>query len=194
MILFMVLAFGCLFIPGLSGGIFPSKVSAKASPNIKKKAMKAYRDFVRKSDYAWFYLIDINKDGVKELILSNRNNYTDIKIYAYSKGKIQFIENDYSMMGYSYNKKTKRLHGGWEGSGSIEDWYYTISKSGKLKRVYLDMFEEWDSNGKTRYEYYYHGKKISKKAYLKKKREWDKNRELINMHKTNNKNIKKYIR
>ena len=56
------------------------------------------------------------------------------------------------------------------------------------------MLEKKVVDGKVIYGYYYAGKKISRKAYLKRKRDWDKNLVSLKMHKTSMKNIRKYVR
>lgn len=57
-------------------------------------------------------------------------------------------------------------------SGSTEAWYLTVNKFENLKCVSLSKIETGVKNGQPVYRYYYAGKKISKKSYLKKNRSW----------------------
>lgn len=197
MVLAMVL--GSYGVPEISGGIFPVEVSAKASGGLKKKAAKAYRNFAKQSGYGWFCVRDIDRDGLKELVLAR--NYSSaassspeaLAIYQYRKGAVRKIGEDSTGFGYRYNKKTKRIHGLWGGSGSMEDWYLTITKSGKLKRVYLSLIEVSANNGNPIYRAYYAGRRISQKAYHKKKNEWNRNYRKLKMYRVNERNMKKYI-
>lgn len=199
MILFTVgvLMLSWFFAPEFAGGMFPYKVSAKVSKSTKKKAAKAYREFMDGTDYWWFRTIDMDGDGLKELVVSYEPNSgvrCKIYIYKYRKGEVRYVDVDYSMFGYGYNKKMKRLLGCRGGGGSIEDWYLTISKSGKLKHVYLSQIENHHRTGRMTYDYYYAGRKISKKAFFRIKRSWRRNRVAFKMHKTSYKSLKKYIR
>ncbi len=183
-------------MPEPLGGIFPVEASAKASASQKKKAAKAYRNFMRQSDYTRFCMMDVNKDGLKELVVSYdyQSDPERLFIYTYQKGRVQQAGQDYTAFGHRYNTKTKRIHGLWGGAGSVEDWYLTMDKSGKLKTVYLSMIEKRVVNGKQIFSYSYGNKKITKKAYWKKKRDWNKHYTKLKMHKTTAKNINKYIR
>lgn len=126
MVFIMVL---CSFsVPGDYGGIFPVEVSAKASASMKKKAAKAYRNYMKNSDRSWFCMIDMDRDGLKELIVT-KNYYPkqnprveELDILKYIKGGLCCIgSGDYTNFGYLYNKKTKRIHGLWGNCGSIQD-------------------------------------------------------------------------
>ena len=162
----------------------PLAVSARVSANVKKKAAKVYREDLYEGDFTWFCVMDIDKDGLKELVLSYESHPTKITIYKYRNGCSYEVGEDSTSFGYSYNKKTKRICGSWGGCGNIEDWYLSTNKNGKLKRVCLSMLEKKVVDGKVIYGYYYAGKKISRKAYLKRKRDWDKSLVYLKMHKT----------
>ncbi len=199
LIMAIMVALGCFGVPEFSGGIFPVEVSAKASGSFKKKAAKAYRKFVKRSGYGWFCVRDIDRDGLKELVLSTEysaissSSPEKVVIYKYRKGAVRKIGEDYTSFGYQYNIKTRRIHGQWGGSGNMEDWYLKITKSGKLKRVYLSLIEMSANNGNPIYRASYAGKKISQKAYHKKKNEWNRNYRKLKMYRANERNIKKYI-
>lgn len=181
------------FVPEFLGDRMAFEVSAKVSKSMRKKALKIYRRTLDESDWRYFFVVDIDKDGMKELVISYESRPEQIYIKKYRKGLVYPIGEDSTTFGYFYNKKTKRIWGKWGGAGNIEDWYLTIKK-GKLRRVYLSRLEERVVNGRPVYGYYYAGKKISKKAYFQKKRSWEKNSVPLKMHKLSTKNIKKYVR
>lgn len=181
------------FIPEVLGDRMPFEVSAKVSKSTRKKALKVYRRGLDESDWRYFFVVDIDKDGMKELVVSYESRPELIMIKKYRKGLIYGVGEDSTSFGYFYNKKTKRVWGKWGGCGNIEDWYLTI-KNGKLKRVYLSRLELRVVNGKPVYGYYYAGKKISKKAYWQKKNSWEKNSVPLKMHKMSTRNINKYVR
>lgn len=182
------------YMPELFGGNMPFEVSAKVSKSVKRKAARAYREDLYEADYTWFHVMDIDGDGLKELILAYEQYPLSITINKYRKGRTYTVGEDSTSFGYYYNKKTRRICGAWGGCGNIEDWYLTCNKRGKLKRVYLQMLEKEVVNGKIIYDYRYAGKRISRKAYLRKKRSWDRNAVPLKMHKTSMRNIRKYVR
>lgn len=173
--------------------------AASISAKTRKKAQTAYRNFLMESDYVYFRLLDIDKDGLKELLVS-RTAYDKYyvggaAIYTYSGGRLkQLTSYTYSMFDLQYNTKSKRLHGSRGGGGGIEQWYYTITKSGKLKYVYLQAIESGMKNGKMTYKYYYNSKRISKSAYIKKSKTWDKQCKPLKFYKMSVSNIKKYVK
>lgn len=69
----VVLFLSSFCMPGSAGGIFPVEVSAKASPSLKKKAARAYREFMDGSDYTRFCVLDVDRDGLNELVVSYKN-------------------------------------------------------------------------------------------------------------------------
>ena len=173
--------------------------AASISANTRKKAQTAYRNFLMESDYIYFRLLDINKDGLKELLVSrtayDKYYVAGAAIYTYSGGRMkQLTSYTYSMFDLQYNAQSKRLHGSRGGRGSIEQWYYTITKSGKLKYVYLQAIESGVKNGKMTYKYYYDGKRISKSTYDKKSKSWYKSCKPLRFYKMSYANIKKYVK
>lgn len=182
------------YMPEFVDGNIPFEVLAKVSKSVKRKAARAYREDLYEGDYTWFRVMDMDGDGLKELVLSYEPNPTNLIIYKYRKGRTYQVGEDSTSFGYYYNKKTRRICGAWGGCGNIEDWYLTCNKRGKLKRVYLQMLEKEVVNGKVIYDYRYAGKKISRKAYLRKKRSWNRNAVPLKMYKTSMRNIRKYVR
>lgn len=182
------------FMPEFMEGKIPFEVSAKVSKSVKRKAARAYREDLYEGDYTWFRVMDIDGDGLKELILAYEQYPLSITINKYRTGRTYTVGEDSTSFGFYYNKKIKHICGAWGGCGNIEDWYLTINKKGKLKSVYLQMLEKKVVNGKVIYDYRYAGKKISRRAYLRRKRSWDKNAVPLKMHKTSMRNIRKYVR
>ena len=107
-------------------------VQAKASSSTKRKAQKAYRKFLIQRKYKYFTLWDIDKDGLKELLVTDGkervgNSPTRAYVYTYTRGKMRYAgEIGSPMSGISYNRETKRLHASWGGCGNVEYWYYTL--------------------------------------------------------------------
>ena len=64
------LLLGWLFAPELPGAGCPAEVSAKVSSRTKRKAAAAYREFMDGTDYTWFCTLDVDKDGMKELLVA----------------------------------------------------------------------------------------------------------------------------
>lgn len=91
-------------------------VQAKVSSSTKRKAQEAYRKFLTQRRYRYFTLWDIDKDGLKELLVTDgreRVGNSPIKAYAYTytRGKLRYAgEIGSPMSGISYNCITKRLH------------------------------------------------------------------------------------
>ena len=66
-------------------------VQAKASSSTKRKAQEAYRKFLTQRRYRYFTLWDIDKDGLKELLVTDGRavSYTHLDVYKrqeYSSG------------------------------------------------------------------------------------------------------------
>ena len=156
----------------LAFGIAAPTINAQAaSAKTKKKAIKAYKEWLDGTDFRGFrlYVVDcINND----------------------------YQPDYSALGFTYNKSTKRMYGSRGGGGSIENWYYTLTKSKKLKKVYLKAIENGynTKTGKITYKYYYKGKRITKKKYVSIYKSWKKNAKPLKFYKLSSKNIKKYVK
>lgn len=194
-ILSFVLVLGIVFS-------MPSLETDAASKKVKKKAAKAYRTWLYESDVTGFRLFDINKDGIKEMLTTYDgygNNVYSIGVYTYKGGRVVNCNNyeyDYSMFGFSYNSKTKKMYGSRGGGGGVEKWQYNLTKSGKVKRVYLQQVEYGynPSTGNAYFGYFYNGKEITKAQYNKKNSSWSKNLKPLKFYKISVKNIKKYVK
>lgn len=167
----------------------------------KKKIAAAYREFLYDSYCTGFRLFDINKDGKKELLTTYDGfgtNVYSVYVYTYRGKKVVSCNTngaEYSMYGFNYNKSSKRLYGYREGGGSVEQWYYKLSKK-KLNRVKLQMVEsgcDYSTNEMT-YKYFFRNKEITQSQYNKKCKAWSKNLQALKFHEVTDKNIKKYIK
>ena len=104
------------------------------------KQAPIYNKFLQKNpSYTWFCTLDINKDGIKELIVSTNqterfsNNYL---IYTVKKGKMVYIgkiQHTLSTDGKSkaifYNPNFKAIREIYQGAQTIEHNLYKISNS-----------------------------------------------------------------
>lgn len=112
-----------------------------------KKAMKAYKKKLSAKKIAWgsgvyldnseskFAKMDINGDGVKELIVENdaashMSGY--IRIFTYKKGKVKSLGHFTDVTIYKNKKLIEDLYSN-HGISTIK--YYQFSKNGKVKRV-----------------------------------------------------------
>lgn len=153
-------------------------VQAKASTSTKRKAQKAYRKFLTQKKYRYFTLWDIDKDGLKELLVTDGkwrvgNSPTTAYVYTYTRGKMRYAgEIGSPMSGISYNRVTKRLHASWGGCGNVEYWYYTLTKNKKVKQVICGAYVNGVKNGNVQYKCLYNGKRISYKRWDQITRKW----------------------
>lgn len=153
-------------------------VQAKTLSSTKKKAQKAYRKFLTKNKYKYYRLWDIDKDGLKELLVTDGkdrvyNAPSGADVYTYTRGKVKYAGYvGHSMSGVSYNRVSKRLHASRGGGGSIEEWYYTMTKDKKIKIVMCGAYVDGVKNGKIHYKCLYKGKRISYSKWLRTVKKW----------------------
>ena len=151
---------------GMTVGV--KTVQAKTLSSTKKKAQKAYRKFLTKNKYKYYRLWDIDKDGLKELLVTDGAD-----VYTYTRGKVKYAGYvGHSMSGVSYNRVSKRLHASRGGGGSIEEWYYTMTKDKKIKIVMCGAYVDGVKNGKIHYKCLYKGKRISYSKWLRTVKKW----------------------
>lgn len=153
-------------------------VQAKTLSSTKKKVQKAYRKFLTKNKYKYYRLWDIDKDGLKELLVTDGkdrvyNAPSGADVYTYTRGKVKYAGYvGHSMSGVSYNRVSKRLHASRGGGGSIEYWYYTLTPNKKIKTVMCGAYVDGVKNGNIHYKCLYKGKRISYKKWDQTTRKW----------------------
>ena len=176
MLLCTILLLGVIPPSPVSIGV--KEVQAKASASTKNKAKKAYKKFLGRNNYRYYRLWDINKDGLKELIVTSVYPTGGIgamlgEVYTYRKGKVQYAGRvGHPSYGILYNTTTGRIHGHRGGGGSIEAWYYTLTKSGKIKQVLCGAYVNGVKNGNTQYKCIYAGKRISFNKFMQITNKW----------------------
>ena len=123
----------------------------------EKKVKAAYVSFlkkgIKKGDFAdniVYNLYDFNKDGIKELVVSDPNgNRALVTIYTYKKNNVVALTNSF-FNGIGYLKGKKYVVG--YGSGGAQNFDYTVYKiaNGKLKKVskYACVDGVYKKNGK----------------------------------------------
>lgn len=174
--------------------ILPAQsVSASSSTNTNKKAIAAYKRMLSKETYHWssvdyenqtskfsFACVDLNGDGVKELIVHNSSachasGY--YKIFAYVNNRVKCVKTCADVVWY---KKAKVIGIDDAHTGFYTGVFYKLSKKGKLvnKASYraTDMKEyakhvKHREGGNGLYIYYtsykINGKETSYKKYKK---------------------------
>ena len=125
----------------LIGFLFVSTENTQAATKKSEQALKAYRSYLLSSQaeadsIGWnqgqFALIDLNQDGISELIVTGDGMYR-FHIYAYVNGKVKIIGSGYSG-DYSFypNKKLiclTRVHGG----DDVQTYYRFDGKKMSMK-------------------------------------------------------------
>lgn len=121
-----------------------------------------------RKNYKYYKVIDINKDGVKELILTNTKKGTfykgSILVLTYSKGKAKAQ--------YCFDEargiriKNKMLHMNHYGSDFTAIRSYKVSKGNLANTSFLKYY--YDRSGNSAVQKYYHNsKRISFDTYQK---------------------------
>lgn len=165
-------------IPSSPVSIGVKEVQAKASASTKNKAKMAFKKFLQKNNYGYYRLWDINKDGLKELIVTSVYPTGGIgamqgDVYTYRKGKVQYAGSvGHPSHGILYNTSSGRIHSCRGGGGGIEYWYYTLTKSGKIKQIMCGAYVNGMKNGNTQYKCLYNGKRISFNKFMQITRKW----------------------
>lgn len=187
--------------------LLPMQTNA-ASAKKNKKAMTAYHQFLSQDQIQWsewtsipssdvlFAAADINKDGVKELIVryvqaSHMDGWH--RIYTYKKGRVKSLGHFTNV--YIYKNKNFFVDS-YANTGVIQNSYYRLGKNGK--KITLAKYQISDTpasaKGKTvkkynadmGYDVYYsdmkvNGKKVSYKKCMKKIRSLEKRAKQLNL-------------
>lgn len=182
--------------------IVPAKMGTAtvqaASKKTKKNALKAYRRILSK-DIRWsdsyyisskkvrFNCIDINKDGVKELVLyymEAPHMYGWNRIYTYAGGRVKSLGYFTDITIY---KNKNYFSDCYSNTGNVDLHYYRLGKNGKKIRLAEYSFSDYKPYGESGvvkryingYPYYYHafkvnGKRTTYKKCMRKKKSLEK--------------------
>lgn len=193
------------FVPTLNGANSSNIVNATSMTSTASSSMKAYKKFLKKNKYVYgpdkyykmnyFATIDLDKNGVKELIMIDKSN-REVTVYTYTNGKVKYCGNMYDR-GIVYIDKNGRLARRFNNSGVKMNYYLTLNKK---KQLYLvsytyDKVEKkyYKETGVVESSEDYNRSKISKKTYNKavKKSDFAKN---VSKHLNNSSNRDKYLK
>ena len=164
-----------------------------------------YKKFLKKNKYVYgpdkyykmnyFATIDLDKNGVKELIMIDKSN-REVTVYTYTNGKVKYCGNMYDR-GIVYIDKNGRLARRFNNSGVKMNYYLTLNKKKQLSLVSYtyDKAEKkyYKETGVVESSEDYNRSKISKKTYNKavKKSDFAKN---VSKHLNNSSNRDKYLK
>ena len=193
------------FVPTLNGANSSNIVNATSMTSTASSSMKAYKKFLKKNKYVYgpdkyykmnyFATIDLDKNGVKELIMIDKSN-REVTVYTYTNGKVKYCGNMYDR-GIVYIDKNGRLARRFNNSGVKMNYYLTLNKKKQLSLVSYtyDKAEKkyYKETGVVESSEDYNRSKISKKAYNKavKKSDFAKN---VIKHLNNTSNRDKYLK
>ena len=149
----------------LGSGVTEVQAASKA-----KKAMAAYEKLLRDSDnwvgYTTFGLIDVNRDGIKELVVYDESTYSTILI-GYVSGKTKQL--GWCMRGEIKIYPKKKIFALYDSpeAGMYDRGYYKYD--GKKAQSLAGYYVEYDGGGGKLINetYNVHGKNVSKKKYNK---------------------------
>lgn len=193
------------FVPTLNGANSSNIVNATSMTSTASSSMKAYKKFLKKNKYVYgpdkyykmnyFATIDLDKNGVKELIMIDKSN-REVTVYTYTNGKVKYCGNMYDR-GIVYIDKNGRLARRFNNSGVKMNYYLTLNKKKQLSLVSYtyDKVEKkyYKETGVVESSEDYNRSKISKKTYNKavKKSDFAKN---VSKHLNNSSNRDKYLK
>ena len=193
------------FVPTLNGANSSNIVNATSMTSTASSSMKAYKKFLKKNKYVYgpdkyykmnyFATIDLDKNGVKELIMIDKSN-REVTVYTYTNGKVKYCGNTYDR-GIVYIDKNGRLARRFNNSGVKMNYYLTLNKKKQLSLVSYtyDKVEKkyYKETGVVESSEDYNRSKISKKTYNKavKKSDFAKN---VSKHLNNSSNRDKYLK
>ena len=193
------------FVPTLNGANSSNIVNATSMTSTASSSIKAYKKFLKKNKYVYgpdkyykmnyFATIDLDKNGVKELIMIDKSN-REVTVYTYTNGKVKYCGNMYDR-GIVYIDKNGRLARRFNNSGVNMNYYLTLNKKKQLSLVSYtyDKVEKkyYKETGVVESSEDYNRSKISKKTYNKavKKSDFAKN---VSKHLNNSSNRDKYLK
>lgn len=132
-----------------------------------------YKKTFYSGSFSYYYLIDINRDGTKELLLS-KNKYANtwdkscVLLLQYYNGKIYARKAFQNLRGGIYIDKKGQItaHMGVNDLG--RDWIFTVKKASVDKKMTLD-YDKWAKN-----KYKKNGSAISQNNYMKLREQYAK--------------------
>lgn len=136
---------GAWMVDGVVQKMMKDRFTDKAQEN--KKAKEAYKKLLENenADQGWFCLLDINQDGIDELLASVF--WPTTTIYTYQDGQVKEIETVRNE-GYRYDRKNKRLLAGYA-NGGVENrsvhFYDGTQWVSDYAGWYCDHWEETES-------------------------------------------------
>lgn len=156
-----------------------------------KTPLTAYRNFINSSSYANFYPIDINEDGIYELIASKKNIFS-ADVYTYNNNKVTFVGTfNCSDNKIYHNSDMNAVGGRTYGVGVfITDELYTIIGTGLKRIAHCSLASKYDSTTYTIDEY---TNKVSKSAYDTYFKAYFKSVKTYTMYPVTSSNISKYL-
>lgn len=196
-------------------------VSDVAAISKRAAACKAYKKFLKKNvshytveegdwesenkerrDKCWgFLLVDLNKDGIPELVTNHECGYKCgfLNVYVFKNGKVQHattkkgkkvkIDTSCNAAGwwYVYSCKKGHLHTEWQGGSIGQNKTIYNFKCGKLNKY---LHGSWDELYK-KYRFYKNGKRITETKF---NRLYAKCKAKECLHKNTARNRKKYLK
>lgn len=152
--------------------IIKSKVYDEGGPTVVKDIGFEHSSGYKVADLCFVKLIDFNNDGVEELVVAefDRDDWVDeFEVYAYYDGTVHKVLDDQKFeirsqdLGYVsiefYKKDGKYFIYHWNNTGFLDDGY-TLSFDGRKFTKDLVWCSREDG-------YYYDGKQIEEKDYMK---------------------------
>ena len=125
-----------------------------SSTKTKRASMYAYKRFLAKNSYVYgsegkklyyFCTFDINKDGIKELLMVDKTERF-VTAYTYTKGIVKYCGTFYDR-GIVFIDKSGRLARRFNNSGEYDYYYLTLNR---FKQLYLVSY------GYDKIEHYYY--------------------------------------
>lgn len=145
---------------------YPVQTNVQAATNYKT----AYKNFLNKSNTEWNYfnVLDIDKDGTKELLVERGLYDTSYVVYGFSRGKVRCIGAVRKGGGdsFTYNSAARGLIASYSGSAAAGYGLWKMKKGVLKEAVEIYTF----MRGKTTYELNY--KKCNKKTFNKYKNKY----------------------
>ncbi|MDO5392806.1 MAG: hypothetical protein Q4F24_17190 [Eubacteriales bacterium] len=121
--------------------LFMIPVNVQAASPSKGTVKKLYNELLKKNtSYTWFRTLDINQDGVKELVVSKNGatyNQDQYFIYTVKNNSVVYIGKIFESTRFGdpnkkkaiyYNKKLKSVRQVGTGTYSVTFWLYKINK------------------------------------------------------------------